>query len=71
MSIPHNIERSAFRPGEYVGYLNGVWRIKRVAATNAQLGWVAIFQGKPKLAPLYGRTLKEIGLKLESYEVKT
>lgn len=25
-----NIERSAFRPGEYVGYARGVWRITAV-----------------------------------------
>lgn len=32
-----NIERSAFRPAEYVGYARGVWRIKRVVG----YGWRA------------------------------
>jgi hypothetical protein len=28
----HNIEKSAFHPGQYVGYASGtVWRIKRTA----------------------------------------
>ncbi len=31
-----NIEKSAFRKGEYVGYGHGVWRIKRGGA-----GWRA------------------------------
>lgn len=25
------IEKSGFRPGEYVGYMDGAWRIKKVA----------------------------------------
>lgn len=39
-----HIERSAFRKGEYVGYAQGVWRIKRHdrqwRATHMQLPWV-------------------------------
>ena len=26
-----NIEKSGFRPGEYVGYFDGAWRIVRVS----------------------------------------
>lgn len=26
----HNIEKSGFRKGEYVGYANGVWRIRKL-----------------------------------------
>ena len=26
-----NIEKSGFRPGEYVGYFDGVWRIVKVS----------------------------------------
>ena len=29
MKYLHNVEKSAFRPGEYVGYADGVWRIVR------------------------------------------
>ena len=36
MAQHHNIEKSAFRPREYVGYGNGVWRIWR-----AGHGWHA------------------------------
>lgn len=40
-AMPHNIEKSAFRRGEYVGYGAGyVWRIRR---TNSSFGnWVAV-----------------------------
>ena len=27
----HNIEKSGFRKGEYVGYFDGVWRIVKVS----------------------------------------
>ena len=34
--MPHNIERSAFRPGTYIGYGSGfVWRIQREGHTWA------------------------------------
>lgn len=37
-ALPANVERSGFRPGEYVGYVSGaVWRIKRRLGG----GWVA------------------------------
>lgn len=34
-----NIEKSAFRPGQYVGYCHGLWRIIRSAAGGG--GWFA------------------------------
>lgn len=49
----HNIEKSAFKKGEYVGYANGVWRIRR---RPGKLGWRADKGG----ASVYGRTLKEV-----------
>jgi len=35
----HRIEKSSFRPGEYVGYCDGPWRITRCA-----VGWKATRQ---------------------------
>ncbi len=31
MRYLHNIEKSGFRKGEYVGYSDGVWRIVKVS----------------------------------------
>lgn len=31
MRYLHNIEKSGFRKGEYVGYCDGAWRIVRVS----------------------------------------
>lgn len=54
----HNIEPSAFRPGQYVGYGQGkVWRITRFYG-----GWEA----RPQDGPGYlsARTLAELSAKL-------
>ena len=61
----HNIERSAFRPGQYVGYSNGVWRIWRWSKRDKTRAWIAIrHQGEH--AELFGRSLAEISAKLAS-----
>ena len=36
----HNIDRSAFRPGEYVGYANGnTYRIRPILMSRGVRGW--------------------------------
>jgi len=64
MRLPHNVEKSAFRRGEYVGYAGGCWRITR-HGTDARTWRSALLpQGEPygvALAERYGATLAEIG----------
>jgi hypothetical protein len=68
-----NIDRSAFRPGEYVGYANGnVYRIRHILLARGRRGW--------RLTPLHigpltngwvqedRRTLAEISLFLSGLE---
>lgn len=52
-SLP-NIEKSSFRPGEYVGYFDGVWRIVRHSGI-----WRALHQGG-KYWAVEARTLAEL-----------
>lgn len=63
--LPLNIERSAYRAGEYVGYdvvaSPGIWRIKR---REGGTGWRASHSLKPSAGFIFGRTLAEIGDKL-------
>lgn len=52
------IEKSGFRPGEYVGYCDGAWRITKTAD-----GWRAVKNdGKDSFR---GRTLDSIGAGLD------
>lgn len=57
-----NIEKSGFRRGEYVGYANGVWRIRR----NPSGGWTAWLNGRFtfRQAP----TLAHLSTVLAAYE---
>lgn len=58
----HNIEKSAFRRGEYVGYAHGVWRIRR-----AGNGWLARHQDGTAPRPSESaRTLEELSEKLDA-----
>lgn len=67
--MPHNIEKSAFRPGTYVGYGGGkVWRISR---TNSSYGnWVAVAQlnaasgDNGRTPDVYAMRLADMGDKL-------
>lgn len=63
-ALPHNIERAACSKGEYVGYSNGCQRIRKCAR-----GWETYALGSSVGVPLYltGRTLEELGKKLENY----
>ncbi len=62
MNLKH-IEKSEFRPGEYVAFLNGAHRVRR----NRGLGWQVVIylpnQGKAlvKSAP----TLRDLDARLE------
>lgn len=56
--MPLNIEKSAFRRGEYVGYGRGPWRVLRGGA-----GWNAFHRGD--LGHVTARTLAELGKKIE------
>jgi hypothetical protein len=56
-----NIEKSAFRPGQYVGYGGGtVWRISR----HGRDYWAAIAQGRPDV--FSARTLRDISVRLST-----
>ena len=66
----HNIEKSAFRRNEYVGYAHGVWHI-----SHSNGGWTAIHTdgvsgpfGKHCLfsAP----TLRDVSIRLENMEAQ-
>lgn len=62
-AIPHNIEASAFRRGEYVGYApDGVWRVRRRAAG----GWSAAHRDFPTWGFISAPTLAALGAKLET-----
>jgi hypothetical protein len=57
-----NIEKSAFRKGEYVGYRNGVWMIRR---TNSSYGnWIARKRDDSTTAPIYAMRLEDMSVKL-------
>ena len=67
MKSLHNIEKSGFRRGEYVGYADGVWIIKRYA--SGEWAW----RSQPQDSALYlkhgvrfARTLEELSRKLDS-----
>jgi len=76
-TLPHNIEKSAFNRGEYVGYAAGyVFRVER---SNSSFGnWIAYLAKFNPVNPwlsnriFYGFTLVDMGKKLEAYaeEVK-
>jgi hypothetical protein len=59
-SLP-NIERSAFRRGEYVGYANGVWRISR-----GPRGWFAT-KRDGNARTLYAPTLRLLSIRLDHF----
>lgn len=67
MTSYHNIEKSAFHPGEYVGYAAGeVWRIYR-ETHGRRLVWIAHDQDHARL-PMRGDTLRELSDRLEMRE---
>jgi len=57
-----NIDKSAFRRGEYVGYANGNWIIRSTGN-----GWRAIHRDNRAAPFITGETLGEISQQLEAY----
>ena len=62
-----NIEKSAFRKGEYVGHADGVWRITKYNATT----WRAWNTHHADNVVLYAETLAEMSALLEAESKKT
>jgi hypothetical protein len=50
-----NIDKSTFRPGEYIGYAHGVWRVVKVSNST----WRATNRENP-LKSLTARTLTDL-----------
>jgi hypothetical protein len=62
MSMPHNIEKSAFRRGEYVGYGSGhVWRIRKEGDL-----WLATTAGL--MVRIRSKTFASMSRQLETVE---
>lgn len=60
-----NIEKSAFRKGEYVGYGHGVWIITK---SNSSYGtWAARHQDDNRAPTLFAFTLEKLSTKLNAY----
>ena len=69
--MPHNIEASGFRPGQYVGYgAGGVWNISATGiARGDRKYWCQIAphsRSNNGLVGFYAATLAEAGRKLEA-----
>jgi hypothetical protein len=61
----HNIERSYFHSGEYVGHACGPWRIVR---SNGRRGpWLAVHGLDCRIPPIYARTLRDVSDRLAAY----
>ncbi len=61
-----NIEKSALRRGEYVGYADGVWRITK---SNSSFGtWSARHLTDFRAPLLFAFRLKDMSEKLQEYE---
>lgn len=61
----HNIEKSAFRKGEYVGYANGVWLIRK---TNSSFGnWSARHRDDPRQPLIFAMRLADLSAKLDDH----
>ena len=71
----HNIEKSAFRRGEYVGYADGC--VFRITRTNSSYGnWCAtVSHGdafrKYRCQPLFAFRLRDLSQKLAALEVQS
>jgi hypothetical protein len=62
-----NIEKSAFRNREYVGYAKGVWHIRRSNSAYGQ--WVAAHSTDRKAPRIYSWRLSDMSAKLSAYEL--
>jgi hypothetical protein len=62
-----NIEKSAFHKGEYVGYSNGVWIIRK---SNSSYGnWSAHHRDSNRAPLIFGFTLEDISKKLTEFSL--
>lgn len=60
-----NIEKSAFKKGEYVGYGHGVWHITK---SNSSYGtWAARHRDDNRAPILFAFSLKKLSTKLSAY----
>lgn len=58
-----NVEKSAFRMGEYVGYGSGTtWRVRRTLTKRGI--WIATPRADSPLPPVYAFTLADIGARI-------
>lgn len=65
-----NIDKSAFRKGEYVGYATGVWLITKTRTFYGKTkpaSWVAKNRDEPRIAHIYADSLADLSHKLELY----
>jgi len=60
-----NIEKSAFRAGEYIGYSNGVWMIRKVSTSYGN--WSARHRDNNRIPLVFGHTLEDISKKLTEF----
>ena len=72
MTLPHNIEKSAFRRGEYVGYAAGyVFRVERSSSSfgNWQARLARFNPVNPRLSNriFYAFTLSDMGDRLDAF----
>ena len=65
----HNIEKSAFRAGEYVGYCKGVWIIR--PSTSSYGRWVARSRDDRNAPTLFAWRLADMSAKLDALEVQS
>ena len=62
----HNIERSGFRRGEYVGYAHGVWHIRRINGRQWKASFPCIRSADYRHA-IVARTLRDLSARLDAY----
>jgi hypothetical protein len=62
-----NVEKSAFRKGEYVGYANGVWIIRKFSTSYGN--WSARHRDSNRAPLIFGFTLTEISKKLTDFSL--
>lgn len=68
MKYLHNIDKSGFHRGEYVGYADGVWIIRK---TNSSYGnWVARKRDDTAAPAIFACRLSDMSDKLAALEKK-
>lgn len=75
-TLPHNIEKSAFNRGEYVGYAAGyVFRVTRAKSSfgnwHAQLARYNPVNPQLSNRNFYAFTLTDLGAKLDAFAIET